>query len=892
MRSLKSYSPFWPRLGRLLPASLAFVATVTGVGTAHAQTYKPRILLVFDTSGSMSFEVDGIGDVLGDNSREYPGNGSTSRLYVAKSVVTDFVETTSEVEFSLMRYPQQQGRGINDGVFRGGVNNYQGLQQNPLNYIGFCNGGALETGNPMDPFSVVVPFGDDNEVTLLGWLDGHENFPADPELRAEGPTPLVESLRLAASYYQGVLAADEGIVCRPNYVILFTDGEESCVVDDNDPGLSQRSLLERTVALRELDVLPAGGGPPIRKEVKTYVVAFALAPRAVNVLNTISRAGGTAVNPDGRLDLIGGRAYSADNQAGLRLAFSRILADAIPTEACDGDDDDCDGRVDEGVLNACGRCGGAPPEVCNDEDDDCDGVADEGVRNACGTCGVVPVEACNRRDDDCDGAVDEDVVNACGGCAAVAPEVCNGVDDDCDGRADNEPGSDGALARSCGDDLGECTRGEEICAAGEWSPCSGLAAVEELCNGLDDDCDGLPDEAARSCGAALDIGNVGVCRIGRQACVFVDCLAHPESCDPDGWSLTCDGESGPSDEVCNDLDDDCDNVVDEGLINACGRCGESLDEICNSEDDNCDGLIDERAACPAGHLCYSGECVVPCDSSGECAGGLSCVSAWSDGRYCHPDPCAGAICPPGTACSPETTACEDPCLNVDCAELEACDLGACVPETCRHTGCPEGERCHSDTCEPDPCAGLSCGEGQFCREGVCFAACRGVVCGVGRACLDGLCIDDACDGRCVRTQLCDDASGACVEDPCARIACARGLACVEGQCRADAPCATMSCPQSTYCVDGSCTDFTPGAPPQVSSRPEPDGGPTPQVDAFLPPPVDLGQGPLDRPLIPSSDDGQSAQPGEPSCSCRVNGGSAGSVWLALLVLALRRRRRV
>ena len=54
-------------------------------------------------------------------------------------------------------------------------------------------------------------------------------------------------------------------------------------------------------------------------------------------------------------------------------------------EFCDEADDDEDGRIDEGVTNPCGRCGLLPPEICNEDDDDCDGDIDEGydVGGAC-----------------------------------------------------------------------------------------------------------------------------------------------------------------------------------------------------------------------------------------------------------------------------------------------------------------------------------------------------------------------------------------------------------------------------------------------------------------------------------------------------------------------------
>ncbi|MFH1531095.1 MAG: MopE-related protein [Pseudomonadota bacterium] len=271
-------------------------------------------------------------------------------------------------------------------------------------------------------------------------------------------------------------------------------------------------------------------------------------------------------------------------------------------EACNGLDDDCDGQTDEdlgetscglgvcaheipdcigGIPQLCDPLEGAGFEFCNGADDDCDGGTDEGLGTVtCGlgacvhtipTCadGIIAVcdpfegvgaETCNGVDDDCDGLADEELgLVSCGqgicahtelSCTNGAPnvcdplkgstaETCNGLDDDCDGGVDEELGS-----TTCGEGL--CVNTVPICVGGVPQFCDPyLGAGLEICNGVDDDCDGGVDE---------DLGEAA-CGLGACAQIVANCVA--------GIPTICNPYVGASQELCdNEADDDCDGLTD------------------------------------------------------------------------------------------------------------------------------------------------------------------------------------------------------------------------------------------------------------------------------------------------------------------------------------------
>ncbi len=617
--------------------------------------------------------------------------------------------------------------------------------------------------------------------------------------------------------------------------------------------------------------------------------------------------------------------------------------DPTGPEICDGVDNDCNGQVDDGDPGggaACnsglsGQCaagvmhciGGAvicdpindpQPEVCNGADDDCDGVPDDspqGAGDACdgglGVCAnavmtcllgqlvcdplVHPgVEICNGADDNCDGLVDEgnpEGDRPCdtgqrGVCASgrtvcrdggliceqlVQPsdEICDGLDNNCDGQVDEGL----PMAGPCDTGLpGTCAAGHLSCDTNfECIPNSPPSA--EICDGVDNDCDGVVDNNVGDEGGDCATGQPGVCAVGRSVCL--------------NGELGCQPAIEPSEESCDLLDNDCDGAIDEDVRNICGRCGAVPGESCNGLDDDCNGTVDDGAPCPPGLTCRWGRCVDPCVNN-ECSGAEACVEG-----LCA-EPCDLIVCAADQTCVAGT--CGDPCAQVTCPDGQACVFpGNCVPANCFEAGCAEGQRCVNFVCEQDPCAGLFCNEGEFCRDGRCIPSCATVSCPFGESCQDGECAADDCASvGCPDGQAC--ISGSCTDDPCGGISCDPGLACQDGVC-GDDPCHNVHCAPNERCevVAGSAqcvADWGPESPVAA-----PDMG-TPGTDAGLP---DVGSGFSDTGVVPApitADGGtnQIAQSGgnAAGCGCRTAQGSPAGAWLVLLgvaIPALRRRRR-
>jgi hypothetical protein len=224
--------------------------------------------------------------------------------------------------------------------------------------------------------------------------------------------------------------------------------------------------------------------------------------------------------------------------------------------------------VCSGTSTACSVAAGSPTtETCNNVDDNCDGAIDNGVTQTCytGPSGTAGIGACRTGTQTCSAGA----FGACVGQVVPTTEVCNGVDDDCDGIIDDGFCRIGGICYNNGQVNPGTTCQTCVAAANAPSP----TTWTNVTNGT---ACGAPSGGVCTsgvCGCVAGQSNCsGFCRATGAACsAGVGVCLRNGSIVCSGTTTTCSVTAGaPGTEACNGLDDDCNGTIDNGIVSTCG----------------------------------------------------------------------------------------------------------------------------------------------------------------------------------------------------------------------------------------------------------------------------------------------------------------------------------
>ena len=295
--------------------------------------------------------------------------------------------------------------------------------------------------------------------------------------------------------------------------------------------------------------------------------------------------------------------------------------------------------------------------------------------------------------------------------------------------ADAEPAQDAVGTDGSAPDSGP-DAAAETAAGPDGAACVPTTPSTEVCDGVDNDCDGKTDDSD-----PCEDGNP--CTLG--------------FCSLQGAQKQCAQKPGPSGQACDD-GDPCSNTsaCSQGICAGASNCSDGV--VCTL--DSCDPVkgcvyTASDAKCADGNNCTSDAC----DAAKGCSN-LSVSGSCDDGDACS----TGSECAGGACIGNLPLVCDDkkPCTTDTCDTKKGC-IAAANSLACDDANpCTSGEVCANSNCQGGK---PKCDDGDLCTADSCDAT--------------GVCANTALPNckACTAASQCSD-SDACTTDNCTAGKCA------------------------------------------------------------------------------------------------------------------------